>query len=357
MKKRIYYLVSGIIQVVLSVYMMLNADAYIEKGLEAANMFSGDMKDRMIALYENSGHSYVLGVFGLVILMNAIIMFFACQNTLVRHKRAVITCSVICFLFGDQKYIQLLAIINIVVMALTKRVNPEDFPKKVEKMPELKKEKVDTKKIVLAIGLLAVYFSQFIWTDFIPKEGNVGKIVALSFYLLMIVLSVIVFKDILKEGFREFRKHFRSYTHHLAGSFGKFLPIYFGFAFLMAILSNGSTAANQNVVESLPILLSLPLAIIYAPIVEESLFRGCIRRFVKNDKLFIVISAIAFGFLHTFSSEPTVYLMIVHALPYAALGGYLAYLYQRTNNICTNIFFHAAFNTFAMIMSIMVNGI
>ena len=51
------------------------------------------------------------------------------------------------------------------------------------------------------------------------------------------------------------------------------------------------TSNNQESIMSLPLWNSIPLAVIYAPIVEESLFRGCIRRFIKDDKIFIIVSA------------------------------------------------------------------
>ena len=105
---------------------------------------------------------------------------------------------------------------------------------------------------------------------------------------------------------------------------------------------------------SLPIWYSLPLAIIYAPIVEETLFRGCIRRFIKNDKLFIIVSALVFGLLHTAFSEETIYNALVLAIPYATMGGFLAYIYTKTNNMLCNMSFHCFHNTIAMIISILI---
>ena len=101
----------------------------------------------------------------------------------------------------------------------------------------------------------------------------------------------------------------------------------------------------------------IPLAVIYAPIVEESLFRGCLRRFFKNDKVFIIISAISFGLLHTIFSEPNLYNAIVMGIPYMAIGGFLAYLYTKTNNMCTNMAFHAFHNAIVMIFVILIKGL
>ena len=123
------------------------------------------------------------------------------------------------------------------------------------------------------------------------------------------------------------------------------------------MLLNTDVSENQKTVEALPIWYSLPLAVIYAPIVEETLFRGCIRRFVKNDKLFIFISGLAFGLLHTVFSEVNLYDAIIQSIPYATIGCFLAYLYVKTNNICTNMAFHCFHNSMAMILLILMNGI
>ena len=41
---------------------------------------------------------------------------------------------------------------------------------------------------------------------------------------------------------------------------------------------------------------------------------------------------------------------MVKALPYAVLGGFLAYLYDKTNNISTSMFGHALINTIGSIV-------
>ena len=101
----------------------------------------------------------------------------------------------------------------------------------------------------------------------------------------------------------------------------------------------------------------VPAAIIWAPIVEELIFRGSLRRFIKNNKIFIVISAVVFGLLHTIV-EATLTNVLFMAIPYMVIGGFFAYLYAKTENICTNIFSHAFFNTIATIfMSFLFIGI
>ena len=103
----------------------------------------------------------------------------------------------------------------------------------------------------------------------------------------------------------------------------------------------------------MPLWISFILAVFWAPIVEEVLFRGCIRRFINNDILFIVISGFIFGFLHTMA-EKSLFDAFTMMLPYAVLGGGFAYIYSKTNNITTNILCHFLHNTIVMLFLIMI---
>ena len=169
----------------------------------------------------------------------------------------------------------------------------------------------------------------------------------------MIILSIWVFKDKLREDFKLFKNNFAIYMGYILPIMGVFYVIFIVVSLICMTITK-STANNQNLVEQLPILLSLPLAIIYAPIVEESLFRGCIRRFISNDNLFIIISGIVFGLLHTIFAESNIVNLIVLAIPYGAMGSFLAYIYVKTNNMMCNITYHALNNMIAMFFSILI---
>jgi len=281
------------------------------------------------------------------------IIYIAYTDRLLEKKGAIITLSIISLLTASYSIVELIAIINVILMTSLK--GDSNNKKEKKEIPKLEKETVDRKKIVLAFGLILVYFSQRLWGKFIPS-GIGGLIIQIAFYVVMILLSIFVFYDKLKGDFRLFKKNFKSYMGYILPRMAIFYLIFIVVSFGSIILSK-TTANNQNLVEQLPILLSLPLAIIYAPIVEEVLFRGCIRRFIPNDKVFIVISGVIFGLLHTIFSETTIFNIIVLALPYGAMGGFLAYIYVKTNNMMSNMTCHALNNTVAMIFSILITRI
>lgn len=357
MKRKIYFLISALIQIGTSVYGIFTVPKLVKAMMDTISFYPESMQGRINTLLQNSGNTYFIVLACINIILNIFIIVWALNDKLLRHKGKVIGLSVVSIFTASYSIIELCAIINIIVMASAKREREEDFPKKKEAMPDLKKESVNKTKIILAIVLFAIYFSQFLWKGLIPENDTIELIISVLFYLTMIVLSIIFMYDLLKDNFKIFRENFKAYVSNLAGSVGKFYLIYLVVAMIAALLSNADTTVNQSNIEALPIWLSLPLAVIYAPLVEESLFRGCIRRFIKNDKIFIIVSAISFGLLHTIFTEVNLYNAIVLGIPYITIGGFLAYLYVKTNNICTNMAFHAFHNGIVMIFVILLKGI
>ena len=357
MKRKVYFFISSIIQIITSIYAIFSADKLISGLLEQTDIYPESIQERINGLFQNSGHIFIIALAIIAILLNSLIIFWAYKDKLIQKKGKVIACSIVTFFTALYSITELVSIINIIVIATAKRVNKEDYQDKIEKLPVIEKEKVDKKKIVLAIILLLVYFSQFLWSDLIIKTGIPKLLIGAVFYIVMIILSLAFFKDLFRDNFKVFKNNFKSYFNNLIGTVGKFYVIYFLIAMVTVFLARVDTSVNQNNVESLPIWYSFPLAVIYAPIVEESLFRGCIRRFIKNDKIFIVVSAISFGLLHTLFTEINIFNAIVLAIPYMTIGGFLAYLYTKTNNMFTNMSFHAFHNTMAMIITILIKGI
>ena len=98
------------------------------------------------------------------------------------------------------------------------------------------------------------------------------------------------------------------------------------------------------------------LAVIWAPLVEELVFRSSIRTFLKNKVAFVIIASILFGLLHA-TTENGLFNIIITALPYIALGACFSCSYTKTNNIWLNIFMHAVNNLIAVAMLKLLLGV
>ena len=149
MKRKIYFLISATIQIITSIYGIFSANELINLMIEQTSMYPEVMQERINALFQNSGNLFIIVLAGINILLNGLIIYWALNGRLLKKKGKVIACSVGAIFTATYSIIELLAIINIIVMLGAKRVNKEDYPDEMEKMPVIKKETINRRKIVL----------------------------------------------------------------------------------------------------------------------------------------------------------------------------------------------------------------
>lgn len=178
-------------------------------------------------------------------------------------------------------------------------------------------------------------------------------------YLFMFILLLIVFYKDLKRDIKYFFKYFREYNSYVFKMYLFSLLCIFILTVAIRISVNIETATNQAELtkqfKDTPILIGL-LSIIYAPFVEEILFRGIIRKFINNKYIFIIVSGLLFGIAHVVDDFKSIG-ELLYILVYGSLGCFLAAVYNKTNNIFTNMYFHFIQNTLAIIGLILLNYI
>lgn len=120
-----------------------------------------------------------------------------------------------------------------------------------------------------------------------------------------------------------------------------------------------STATNDNLVrQSLkqsPIIFGISVFMI-SPIIEELVFRLSFRDVLKNNLAFILISGIIFGSIHVISLLNNPY-ELLYLIPYCSLGIAFSYMYSKTNNIYTSIFYHILHNISVAVFTLTIMGI
>ncbi|MEI6242494.1 MAG: type II CAAX endopeptidase family protein [Chlamydiota bacterium] len=115
---------------------------------------------------------------------------------------------------------------------------------------------------------------------------------------------------------------------------------------------------NQTVVEYLrltqhhPFFLTVAIAtiVIYAPIVEEFLFRGALQTFLVHQlgrKIGIVASSSLFALFHYSPTQGLGNITIVGSLFFFSL--FLGFLYERQKSLLSPIILHSTFNVVSMI--------
>ena len=340
-KKKLYFIISSFVIVVLSIISIVNADASREAMLEVVSKFHGSFADRMASVYSKNTIFIVPNVISIVI--SFIILVITFMNKTVSMRNLLIGLSIVLFVTSGNTFVSIISVVDIIMCATVKG---EVIKKEKKEMPKLERFSSGKKGIIGAVVCFIVYFSQM----FIPKFNN--YILSFIIYLIVLFILLFIFKDNLKRDLSTFKKGYKEYISFVLPRLGIMYIIYFVTS-ILCVAINRNMPVNQQQIEALPIWYTFPLAALLAPIVEEILFRGCIRRFIKNDVLFIIVSGLLFGLLHTIS-EGSILGALFMAIPYSVLGCGFAYIYAKTNNITNNILCHACHNTVVMLLQIIL---
>lgn len=355
MKKRVYFIISAVIQILLSVFLIVNANAIVESQIEL--MKTVNNSEATISILRDRGTSIVIVESAIIIVLNVITAFSAIHNKILRRKGLLIVCTCISFFCSNHTLINLLCAANLIILICSQRKNPEDFPqaKGSGEIPKIEYKKSTKKEIVGAIILILVYFSQLVLGKVIPNDMQYEQRLAIVivYYIISLITAIAVFWRKLKNDIKLFKENFGAYMKFVLPKYGLALLTLIIANMICLRITNQSTSVNQASVNSLPLWFSVPLSIIWAPIVEEMVFRGTIRRFIKNDIVFIIVSSILFGLIHV-TNEASLFNMAFMMIPYASLGAYLAYMYAKSENIMSNVSAHCIQNTIASIITVIM---
>lgn len=178
-------------------------------------------------------------------------------------------------------------------------------------------------------------------------------------YIFMILFSILVGWPLLKEEYYLYKEEKREIFPKICICFKNLLYIYAGNLILGGIvqwLSKAESSINQeSIAEAAKVtpLLIVFTTLIFAPIVEEIVFRGAIYRFLRSRLNFIkssIISSLLFGFIHVYLSFFTGdYNDLWYILIYGIAGFFIAKTYEETNSLYMAIFLHFLNNAISIL--------
>lgn len=340
MKKKFYYMFYILCQFCFGVYGYLNSDILAKEQIE------------VLDLEEFSYETVLLSckVSMLVSILISILLFYLVlkKNKLERNKLVIFL--IFSSIFFSSGIVAFLAIISLILILMEPK---EKKKKKERKLPHISNLESTRKDYIAGIILIFVYFSQIYIVPFISSIFN-SQIISTVFYELFIICTAIwAFFERYKRDFKYLKQNFFSYFKSALKYWGLMYLCVFFVAAIQVSLGVSEQSTNQNLLETLPLWYLVPSAVIFAPVVEEAIFRGVFRRFIKNDLLFVIISGVSFGLLHTLFSEETLYMAIVQSLNYVAMGIVLSYSYVKSNNIFMPMLVHMIQNTIGVLVIIL----
>lgn len=120
------------------------------------------------------------------------------------------------------------------------------------------------------------------------------------------------------------------------------------------IPTNTTVGSNVQLLQNMPAIFMISIAVIIAPIVEELFFRGFFYEINDNIKtsVYCINSAFWFSLLHLQNLESPLY--AIYNLSVVFMSGFLfAFIYRKTQWIGTNIIAHATANGIAIFLIIL----
>ena len=204
---------------------------------------------------------------------------------------------------------------------------------------------------VLLLYLLSSFISVLILSILnidISSFNKIQKIIYnLSYEFILILIIIFIYRKKLINDIKCFKKSYFSYIR------------YWFIALILMLISNIiinmftniDTSSNQEVIintfKKAPIYTTI-LACLFAPILEELVFRLSIRKMFKTNIIFIVISGLFFGFMHV--SSPSSILELLYIIPYSIPGIIFAYTLTKSNNILVPIGLHFMHNSLMILI-------
>ena len=192
--------------------------------------------------------------------------------------------------------------------------------------------------------------------DYNSLPLNLKVIYLLAYELVYILIIILLYKETFKNNIKDFIKNIKYYLHEY--------PKYWAFAFFLMMVSNvfilllfpNSTATNQEninlIFKKAPAYIIIS-SVLFAPIIEESIFRLSLRKIFKTDTLFIIMSGFAFGAMHVVSSFES-FSDLIYIITYSIPGFVFAYTLVKSKNIFVPISLHMFHNTLTVIMQIIL---
>ena len=297
------------------------------------------------SLITNNSQALFLTICGVV---NLISILFIIKDIL-KHKKAIITLNIIQLFFGNLFNI-ISGVINIVLLSM-KTKDIKDVKKEKKDLPVLEEINEHGKLLYFIIFVFLFIICYTPATDLLPiPNTKISAIITVSLlYIIQICSLVIPMLKELKRDFIAFKNNFKIYISNMLPRFGIIFIVY-AISSLALVSFVGNISTNQEIISQWPIYISAFLAIIIAPLTEELMFRGFMKKFIKNDILFIILSSLIFGGLHIMQSENLSQILFI--IPYSILGFAFSLNYVKTKNIASNIFLHSAWNSIAIIAMI-----
>lgn len=219
----------------------------------------------------------------------------------------------------------------------------------------MKNKKNYLKNVLITLVAFLVYFTfSYVEVAILNLLGLEVETLSTTFktiYLIIceaIEMGIIIFLFLpsLKKDIKDIKEKHETYFKTYFKYWIMILAIMMLSNLMITYLTESTTSGNQEAIND--IMVKSPVyayfsAVIFAPIVEELLFRRGLRNIIKNDTIFILISGLIFGGLHIITGYSNVE-DLLYLIPYCTPGLIFAYILTKTDNVLVSSSIHFVHN-------------
>lgn len=193
----------------------------------------------------------------------------------------------------------------------------------------------------LQLGLL-----QLLSIDYETMSLSLKVIYLIVTETIEMAIIIFLFRKKLKEDIKDLKENHESYFKTYFKYWLFILAVMMISNILIMFITENQTSGNEEAIRN--ILSKSPIyayfsGVIFAPIIEELIFRRSIRNIIPIDSLFILVSGIVFGGLHVVTgySGP---LDLLYLIPYCTPGIVFASILTKTDNVLVSTSIHFMHN-------------
>ena len=182
-----------------------------------------------------------------------------------------------------------------------------------------------------------------------------GTMMNVWYYLIGVVFLFIALFRFYRESYHVFTHNLRNVLITFALGYFVLLACNYALQLIMQLFGGLPSSPNDEAVDELvkvDMRRMVAAAVIMAPIVEETLFRGLIFGSLRPKSRFLAyaVSMVLFALCHVwqYAVADQSFAPLLSAFAYLPVGFVLALCYDRTGSIWTSIFFHMFYNALAL---------
>ncbi|MBQ1341164.1 MAG: CPBP family intramembrane metalloprotease [Erysipelotrichaceae bacterium] len=208
---------------------------------------------------------------------------------------------------------------------------------------------------ILGYGLLYPAIINW-WQTHTRIHYQTRMMVNTGIYVFVFLVTVIPALPVLKYGWEKLTDSYGRNVRFIINS--EFLMMaLLGISALVLSFFGLTNSRNQSEIHKAmmmnPYYYSLLISL-FAPFVEETVFRVCIFARLKESGLKVpgyLMSAVSFGFIHIMDSVLKGYFWeLPFIIPYSLLGFVLAFVYDRTDSVWCSILLHMLHNSLSLLL-------